>query len=416
MELGYRPRARLLPLRPRRPIVDRIKSAGVIRCGGVPRPGLVGQSADGREAAGLYLDLCRAIGAALLGPDGRFEFHPYDSDHAFERVEDGADDLSFLDGSDIADHRLAGKIALGPAVYFVSTAAMVHGDSAIRGLSDLAGKSICFYQGANAHTHLERWMAAHGLSFVRMGYLEYGELHDAFNARVCDAEVGETGDLAAARLGDSAGPPSRILAEPLASFPVFAATPASDPQWTAIVAWSIYALQRAELAASPWAAAGLDSLGVEGRDSASPTIGRTRRRRRRILRRHLRAQSRRALAAQASARRECAGRSRRAASSRPSGIGRTRRVGEDKRGHPPFPQPSGGRRSPAGASGRSVLGEEGRRSMVHTQGAGERGRRLACGGEAGIPGRNGDGDRRTNFLISARTNSRAAARRSSLRL
>ncbi|MGA8586754.1 MAG: hypothetical protein WB715_23490, partial [Roseiarcus sp.] len=39
-------------------IVDRIKSAGVIRCGGVPRPGLVGQSPDGREAAGLYLDLC----------------------------------------------------------------------------------------------------------------------------------------------------------------------------------------------------------------------------------------------------------------------------------------------------------------------------------------------------------------------
>jgi general L-amino acid transport system substrate-binding protein len=245
------------------PIVDRIKSSGVIRCGGVPRPGLVGHAADGR-AGGLYLDLCRAIGAALLGPDGRFEFHPYDSDHAFARVEDGADDLSFLDGSEIADHRLANKIVLGPAVYFVSTAAMVHDDSAIRGLSDLAGKSICFYQGANAHTHLERWMAAHGLSFVRMGYLEYGELYDAFNARVCDAEVGETGDLAAARLGDSAGPPSRILAEPLASFPVFAATPASDPQWTAIVAWSIYALQRAELAASPWAAAGLDSLGVQG--------------------------------------------------------------------------------------------------------------------------------------------------------
>ena len=115
-------------------IVDRIKSAGVIRCGGVPRPGLVGQSPDGREAAGLYLDLCRAIGAALLGGDGKIEFHSYDSDHAFERVENGADDLSFLDGSDIADHRLAGKIALGPAVYFVSTAAMVRGDSAVQRL------------------------------------------------------------------------------------------------------------------------------------------------------------------------------------------------------------------------------------------------------------------------------------------
>src|ERR1700734_1581899 len=94
------------------PIVDRIKSSGVIRCGGVPRPGLVNRSADGAPS-GLYLDLCRAVGAALLGPDGRIEFHPYDSDKALARVADGADDLFFLDGSDIADHRLAGAVTLG---------------------------------------------------------------------------------------------------------------------------------------------------------------------------------------------------------------------------------------------------------------------------------------------------------------
>ncbi len=65
-------------------------------------------------------------------------------------------------------------------------------------------------------------------------------------AEICDAQVGES--------------------EPLATFPVFAATPGSDPQWSAIVAWAIYALQRAQLPATPWAAAGLTSLGVEGRD------------------------------------------------------------------------------------------------------------------------------------------------------
>ena len=247
------------------PIIDRIKSSGVIRCGGVPRPGLVGQSPGG-AASGLYLDLCRAIGAALLGPEGRIEFHPYDSDKAFARVTEGADDLFFLDGSDIADHRLAGAATLGPAVYFVSTAAMVHGPTPIQRLSDLAGKSICFYQGDNAHLNLEATMAARGLDFVRMGYMEYGELHDAYNSGICDAQVGESGALAAARLEQPSAPASRILTEPLATFPVFAATPASDPQWSAIVAWSTYALQRAELPATPWTAGGARSLGVEGRD------------------------------------------------------------------------------------------------------------------------------------------------------
>jgi general L-amino acid transport system substrate-binding protein len=248
------------------PIVDHIKSGGVIRCGGVSRPGLVGQSPDGQEAAGLFLDLCRAIGAALLGPEGRIEFRPYDSEKAFERVENGADDLFFLDGAEIIDHDFAGKVTLGPPVYFVSTGAMVHGDAPIRRLADLAGKSICFYQGSSAHRHLEGWMAAHHLDFVRMGYMEYGELYDAYSARVCDAQVGESGDLAVARLKEIGGePPSRILAEPLATFPIFAATPANDSQWSAIVAWAVFALERAELPATPWAASGLESTAVDGR-------------------------------------------------------------------------------------------------------------------------------------------------------
>ena len=252
------------------PVVDRIKASGVIRCGGVPRPGLVGQPTDGRRASGLYLDLCRAIGAALLGQDGKVEFHAYDSDQAFARVADGADDLFFLDGSEIGDHSLAGAATPGPPVYFISTAAMVHGGASIREVSDLASKSICFYQGDDAHLSLEAAMAARRLDFVRMGYMEYGELRDAYAARICDAEVGESGDLAAARLAERSAPTSRILAEPLAAFPVFAATPASDPRWSAIVAWATYALQRAELPATAWRAAGLRSLPVEGRDLGLP--------------------------------------------------------------------------------------------------------------------------------------------------
>ena len=48
------------------PVVDRIKTEGVIRCGGVSRPGLAGPSAGGREASGLYLDLCRTVGVKKL--------------------------------------------------------------------------------------------------------------------------------------------------------------------------------------------------------------------------------------------------------------------------------------------------------------------------------------------------------------
>ena len=96
---------------------------------------------------------------------------------------------------------------------------------------------------------------------------EYGEMDDAYGAGKCDAEVGEIGDLAVARLaGRGKAAKSRILSEPLATFPVIAVTPASDPQWAAIVAWAIVALERADLPAGPWSVGGMDSAAVKGAD------------------------------------------------------------------------------------------------------------------------------------------------------
>ena len=94
-------------------------------------------------------------------------------------MRDGADDVAFLDGSEIAEANLAGKTTPGPRVAFVSTAAMVRGPSSAKSLADLAGKAICFYQGSNAHRNLEAWMGALKLDFVRRGDMEYGELYDA---------------------------------------------------------------------------------------------------------------------------------------------------------------------------------------------------------------------------------------------
>jgi general L-amino acid transport system substrate-binding protein len=47
-------------------------------------------------------------------------------------------------------------------------------------------------------------------------------------------------------------------------------TPASDPQWSAIVAWAIYTLQRAELPATAWTAGGPGSPAIEGQELGLP--------------------------------------------------------------------------------------------------------------------------------------------------
>jgi general L-amino acid transport system substrate-binding protein len=243
-------------------VVDRIKSQGVVRCGGVSRPGLVAVAPDGR-AFGMYLDLCRAIGASVLVPQGRVEFRQYDSDKAFDSARKGDDDIVFLSLTEIHLAALEARIVPGPTVFLESTAVMIPEDSPARNLADLSEQSICFSQGSNAERNLEGWFGAHKVNFIRMGFQEDVELFDAYNARVCAGEAGETTTLAAVRRGGSGRSlNSRILAEPLAVFPVVAATPVQDGQWSAIVAWAIHTLQRADVAGTEWSAGGLGALPI----------------------------------------------------------------------------------------------------------------------------------------------------------
>jgi len=113
---------------------------------GRPSSWLVGQSSDGAPPASIY-DLCPRDRRGACSLETQIECHPYDSDKAFTRVADGAS-RSVLSRRLI--HRRSpspAAVALVPAVYFVSTAAMVPRRRDYPTLSDSRVKSICVYQG-----------------------------------------------------------------------------------------------------------------------------------------------------------------------------------------------------------------------------------------------------------------------------
>ena len=126
---------------------------------------------------------------------------------------------------------------------------------------DLAGQPICFLEGEATERHLNAFFAERHLPFVRMGYQEDVELHDAFDAGQCRALAGEATTLADVRL--DGGPTlrgGRLLDEPLATVPVFATTGTADGAWSALVAWSVATLQNADRPTRDWAAGGVDAL------------------------------------------------------------------------------------------------------------------------------------------------------------
>ena len=261
------------------PVLDRIKSQGVIRCGAVSRPGLVDVGSN-HVARGLLLDMCRAIGAGVLPPEGRLEFHQYDSSLAFDAVRNGTDDIFFLSASEIIEENLAGKIVPGPTIFHQSISVMVPESSKARHLADLAGEPVCFIQGGDADNTIEAWFAHNRLDFVRMGYQEDVEMYDAYNAQVCHAMAAEATTLAKVRLTRGVNDVhSRIIEEPIEAFPIVAATGTADAEWSAIVAWSVHTLVSAGAPATHWVAGGADSLPVE-----APELGLTKGWRERVVR------------------------------------------------------------------------------------------------------------------------------------
>jgi general L-amino acid transport system substrate-binding protein len=235
-------------------VIDRVRAAGAVRCGAEERPGIAAPTPDGRMV-GLAVDLCRAVGVAVLGPGGRIVFRVYGSDRDFDAVRQGGDDLFFLTGDAIAEHALAAAILPGPTVFIERIALMVPDSSAVRGLGDLDGRAICLMIGSEAQRALEEAAERQHVTFARLSFSEDAEMLDAYDVQRCQAVVGEATQLAAMRRAGGVNRlRSRFLREPLALSPMIAATSVSDARWSALVAWVMDALILHDAPSSGWRA------------------------------------------------------------------------------------------------------------------------------------------------------------------
>ncbi len=234
--------------------LDRIRDAGVLRCGGVPRAGLAAPSPDGM--AGLEVDLCRALAAAVLGDPTRIEFHPYVLNQDFDRLRRGEDAVAFLTGSELLGNGLLDAVVPGPAVFHQTNGVMVPAGNPAQHLADLAGTMVCAEPGTGPERTLLAWFRSRGLPLRFSAWQEKEEMLDAFDVGRCPAVALDTTALAAERASDP-DHPIRILPEPLSASPVLAVTGLDDARWTAIVGWTVQTLQQADAKALPVPGAGL---------------------------------------------------------------------------------------------------------------------------------------------------------------
>ena len=219
--------------------ISRVKAAGIVHCGSAIRPGLAFPGED-HAPYGLNVEFCRAVAAAVLGDPGKISFATYALRPDFERIHTGADDVAFLTATEMFANGLLGGVLPGPAVFQQTVHIMVWDASPVRHLSDLGQTAVCGEPGTPSDNALHAYAAAQGWRANISAWMELEEMMDAFDVGRCPAIVGEATALAALGIGSAQlGHAARQLPEPLATYPVMAATPGDDPRWAMLVSWTV---------------------------------------------------------------------------------------------------------------------------------------------------------------------------------
>jgi general L-amino acid transport system substrate-binding protein len=246
---------------PEETTLGRVRARGHLTCGSPQRPGLAMLDPKGRWN-GLEVEICRAVAAAVFGPDAPFVYHGYDTDKDYDHVRDGDDDVSFLAYEEMLEKKLTDKQMPGPAVFIETNDLMVHADAKFRDLNDLIGKSICFMSASDAERALQAYYLQRKVDMLWMPYWEDEEMNDAYNVARCEAVAGESTTLALTRLANGINKvKSRVMSDHLSVVPILATTPLKDDaRWAAITAWTFYTLLDADRVETDYKLGGIRSI------------------------------------------------------------------------------------------------------------------------------------------------------------
>ena len=159
--------------------LQRIAQSGTIRLGYRTDAAPFSFVSKAGEVHGYSIDLCRAIAAAIGeeigGAPPRVEFRQVTAADRLDRVAAGEVDLECGSTTNTAARRE--RVAFSPLIFVTGTRLAVRRDAGIRGLADLAGRSVAVVRGTTNEAALRGIVARQGL---RVGIVATDDLVQAF--------------------------------------------------------------------------------------------------------------------------------------------------------------------------------------------------------------------------------------------
>jgi general L-amino acid transport system substrate-binding protein len=223
-----------------------VKKRGYLSCGS--NAGLAGFALPDEAGhwAGLDIDYCRALAAAIFRDTSKVKFVPLAAKERLAALESGTVDI-LADNTTWTLSRETGQGLLFAGInYFDGQGFMVHKKLNLASALELSGTSICFQQGTTSELNLADFFHANGMTYKPVAFEDADEAVKAYENGKCDAYTSDTSDLYARRaaLADPNG--SAVMQEIISKEPLGPVVRQGDDRWFNIAKWVNFAMIAAE--------------------------------------------------------------------------------------------------------------------------------------------------------------------------
>ena len=168
------------------PLVDAIKARGELVCGvRTDTVGFARRDKDGKYA-GLDVDMCRAVAAAMFGNADKVKYVQLEADKRIPTLKEGKVDMLATGTT----YTLGRETSLGldfPVIYFYDNQAMMTArKGAKKTLKEMTGASVCVQTGTTSVENVREWSTVNKMNFKMIELPSVDELRKAFFAGKCD--------------------------------------------------------------------------------------------------------------------------------------------------------------------------------------------------------------------------------------
>jgi general L-amino acid transport system substrate-binding protein len=229
------------------PTLDAVKKNGFLTCG--VSTGLQGFSlADSQgRYAGLDVDVCRMVAAAVLGDAGKVKYVPLSSQQRFTAIQSGEVDILSRTTTWTLQRDTQLGLNFAPVVFYDGQGFMVPKKLGLKSAKELKGATVCVQPGTTTELNLADFFRANKMTFKPVVIEKLDEVEAAYFSGRCDAYTTDRSGLASTRVTKAPNPDDQvILPEVISKEPLAPAVRHGDDEWFDIVKWVQYASIEAE--------------------------------------------------------------------------------------------------------------------------------------------------------------------------